>query len=243
MGALALIPAALLVGLLVWAVVSLDTRRTIKLTRLLAYLSIAVVLVVSTLQIVNLAASETLNLTIPVQRFWPALPESAIVSGQTAQIVGGGVTEATLDIQGLATVTRVLLGTSVVLQVVVTVFISAAVISLCNGHLKGTAFRSVMVKWFSATALVIIVCGLGWQILDDIAGYQASQQALGVDASQWEITGDVREELTQVIGQVQAANFSIEINFWPLWAGLALFATAQAFKRGNEIQKDLAGLI
>lgn len=243
MGLSVLIPAVLFVGVLILVVLSLDARRTIKLTRTLAYIFIAIVLVVSIIQIVNLAFSDTLNLTIPVEMFWPAPPESVMTSAQTAQVVGGGVTQATVDIQGITAITRTLLVASVVLQGVLDVVICAAVISLCQGHLAGADFRPGLVKWFSLTATVVIVCGFGRQFLDAVAGYQASRQALGTHFTEWLPADDLPDDLTQIIGQIRAAEFELVVDLWPLWAGLVLFTAAQAFKRGSEIQKDLAGLV
>lgn len=215
----------------------------VGLTRWVAIAYVVITAGATVYRLLEIAMSPSLRISMPVQEFWPRLPASAEVSGPTAQVVSGGFTQALVEVQGLASGTRWLLGTSELLQGVATIFIGAAVISMCNGHLKKASFRPVLVKWFSAAAGVIVVCGLAWQVLAGIAGLQASRQVLGVAGAQWDRASMGRETLNDIIGQLEPSAFDLEVSFWPLWAGLGLFTMAQIFKRGLKIQKDTAGLI
>lgn len=190
----------------------------------------------------NLMAPSLL-VKMPVEEFWPSLPPGASVQGTTAQVVSGGFTQALVEVQGLATGTRWLLGATTLLQGIAAIFVGAAVISMCNGYISKTTFRPVLVKWFTVTAAVIVVCGLGWQVTESIAGMQASTQVLGFDGSQFRTDATEREDLHEIVGIPRAVYLELNINFWPIWAGLGLFSTAQIFKRGLEMQKDTAGLI
>ena len=160
------------------------------------------------------------------------------MQGTTAQVISGGFTQALVEVQGLASSTRWLLGTTALLQGIVAILVGAAVISMCNGYLSKTTFRPVLVKWFTVTAAVIMVCGLGWQVTESIAGMQASVQVLGFDASQFRTDMTERADLRDIVGMPTPVYLEINLNFWPLWAGLGLFSVAQIFKRGLQMQKD-----
>lgn len=215
----------------------------IGLTRGIAVVYLVITCATTLYRISEIAMAPALEIDMPVAEFWPELPASASVQGPTAQVVDGGFSNATVVVHGLAAGTRWLLGSSVLLQGMAMVFIGAAVISMCNGYLKQSTFRPSLVKWFSAAAVVIAVCGLGWQIVDGIAGYEASQQVLRVQSGQWDMAAEGREDLNEILGQLRPADFAVYVNFWPIWAGLGLFITAQLFRRGLALQKETTGLI
>ena len=224
----------------------LDRRGRTPEVGLTRWVAIAYVVIAGGATIYRLAEigmSPNLRISMPVREFWPRLPANAGVEGPTAQVVSGGFTEALVEVQGLASETRWLLGTGGLLQGIAALFIGAAVISMCIGHLENAGFRPALVKWFSAAAVVIVVCGLAWQVLEGVAGLQASEQVLGVVGAHWDTADMGRESLSDIIGQLEPSGFELEVNFWPFWAGLGLFTTAQIFKRGLEMQKDTAGLI
>ncbi len=114
---------------------------------------------------------------------------------------------------------------------------------MCNGHLKKAGFRPALIKWFSAAAVVIVVCGLAWQALEGIAGCRHPSRY-------WDLSGRAgmklawgRESLNDIFGQLEPSRFVFVVKFWPLGAGPGLFAAAQIFNRGLEMQKGTAGLI
>ncbi|MET0978275.1 MAG: hypothetical protein ABWX63_05610 [Paeniglutamicibacter terrestris] len=243
-GTIVVLFAAFLGALLVAPFV--DRRGKAPEVRLTRWVAIAYVVLAggaTIYRLLEIALSPSLKIDMPVGDFWPRLPASAGVEGPTAQVVSGGFTQALVEVQGLAAGTRWLIASGELLQGVAAVFIGAAVISMCNGYLKRTSFRPVLVKWFSTAAVVIMVCGMAWQVLEGIAGIQASEQVLGVVSAHWDRADLGRENLNEIIGQLEPRDFALEVNFWPLWAGLGLFTTAQIFKRGLEMQKDTAGLI
>lgn len=244
LGTIVMLLMALLVALLVAPYVHRKGGTPeVGLTRWVAIAYVVIAGGATIYRLAEIAMSPNLRISMPVQEFWPQIPASAGVEGPTAQVVSGGFTEALVEVQGLASGTRWLLGAGELLQGIAALFIGAAVISMCNGHLKNSSFRPALVKWFSAAAVVIVVCGLAWQVLEGIAGLQASEQVLGVVGAHWDTASMGRESLNDIIGQLEPSGFALQVNFWPLWAGLGLFTTAQIFKRGLEMQKDTAGLI
>lgn len=215
----------------------------VRLTRGIAVAYVVVASAATVYRVVEVAVAPNLDVSMPVEEFWPTMPPGSLLDGTTAQVVSGGFSQAYVQVQGLAASTRWLLGATALLQGIVAVVIGAAVLSMCNGYLKKTTFRPVLVKWFTVTAVVVLVCGLGWQIVEQIAGLQASSQVLGNSGSEWLNTDPPREDLHEIVGVPEAVYFAFTVNFWPVFAGLGLYATAQIFKRGQIMQKDLAGLV
>lgn len=220
-----------------------DGTPEVKLTRAVAIAYVVLAGGATILRVLQIAVDPILEVSLPVREFWPRLPAGAGVEGPTAQVVSGGFSLALVEVQGLEAGTRWLLAAGELLQGVAALFIGAAVISMCNGHLGNVGFRPALVKWFSAAAAVIVVCGLAWQVFDGLAALQASEQVLGVVGAHWDEAAGVRESLADITGQPEPVRFALEVDFWPLWAGLGLFTTAQVFKRGLEVQKDAAGLV
>ncbi|MFF5791764.1 hypothetical protein ACFY5D_06935 [Paeniglutamicibacter sp. NPDC012692] len=244
-----IVPIALLLMAILAALLAaplFDKKAKDAEVRLTRGIAVAYVVIAGASTIYGFAETlmaQSLQVKMPVEEFWPTLPPGASVQGATAQVVSGGFTQALVEVQGLATGTRWLLGTTTLLQGIAAIFVGAAVISMCNGYIGKTTFRPVLVKWFTVTAAVIMVCGLGWQITESVAGMQASAQVLGFDGSTWKADVTEREDLHEIVGIPKAVYLEINLNFWPLWAGLGLFSTAQIFKRGLQMQKDTAGLI
>lgn len=215
----------------------------VNLTRWVALVYIVLAAGGMVYRLLFIAMAPELQITMPVTEFWPKLPDNASIDGPTAQVVSGGVTQADVLVQGLTPSVRWLLGTAALLQGIVAIVVGAAVLNMCNGYLKRAAFRPALAKWFTVTAVVVVVCGLGWQILEDLAGYEASRQVLAHTAGMWDRNDTGREDLTDIFGAVMPAPFEIRVDFWPVFAGLGLFTTAQIFKRGFEMQKDTVGLV
>lgn len=189
----------------------------------------------------TMLVSEVL-VTVPVREFWPELPESVEVTGTSARVVGGGVTEAALELEGLNTATRVLLSSSEVLQGLLGVCLGVAVAVLCTGLIRRVPFTPIAVRWVRITGAATMICGLGWQLLGGWGASLAAQQALGRDGAAWNQNIFGWEGPAQILGMPSAAdNWSIE--FWPIGVGLALLALALVLKNGQNLQKEAAGLI
>lgn len=186
--------------------------------------------------------SPAVEVKVPLQQFWPVLPDSASVLGTSARVVGGGVTEATLELEGLGTATRVLLACGGVLQGLLGLCLGVAVAVLCTGIIRQLPFRPIAVRWVRISGAATIVCGLGWQLFGGWGGSLASDQALGRQGAQYNenITG--WEGPDQILGMASAAD-SWSVDFWPIWVGLALLALAVVLKNGQKLAKDTAGLI
>lgn len=182
------------------------------------------------------------EVAVPVQRFWPELPESASVVGPSATVVGGGVTEATLELEGLDTATRVLLASGDALQGLLGVCLGVAVAVLCTGLIRQVPFRPIAVRWVRIAGAATIVCGLGWQLFGGWGSSLASNQTLGRHGAQYNenITG--WEGPDHILGMASASD-SWSIDFWPIWVGLALLALSLVLKNGQKLQKETAGLI
>ncbi|PQZ96247.1 hypothetical protein CQ018_02940 [Arthrobacter sp. MYb227] len=251
LGTIAMLLVAFLAALLVAPLFDRKTarnggeaaQRRVVLTRGIA---VAYIVIASASTIYRLAQTLTapsLVVKMPVEEFWPSLPSGSTMTGVSATVLSGGFTQALVEVEGLAANTRWLLASTSFLQGVAAIFIGAAVVSMCNGYITKATFRPVLIRWFTAAAVVILVCGLGWQLTESLAGMQASEQVLSYHGSSFQRDAMERESLQDIIGIPTPVYLDINFNLWPLWAGLGLFTTAQIFRRGLEMQKDTAGLV
>lgn len=235
---------AFLAALLVAPLFDKGSRgNRVVLTRGIAVVYIVIASISTIYRLAQILMAPSLMVKMPVEEFWPSLPGGATIEGATAKVLSGGFTQAMVEIEGLAASTRWLLGATAMFQGIAAIFIGAAVISMCNGYIFKATFRPALIKWFTVSAMVILVCGLGWQVTESFAGMQASEQTLGYYGSSFRTDAIERESLRDIVGIPTPVYLNVNINFWPLWAGLGLFTTAQIFKRGLAMQKDTAGLI
>jgi hypothetical protein len=191
--------------------------------------------------VVALFAGQIVSVAVPVAQFWPKLyPSAHIVEGPTAKVAGGGFSLAQLSVSGLDPDTRLWYGAGDLLQGATFVIIAVAVAVLCSRLFGKQPFEARLTRTFSATAAVIIIGGLGWQICFGVAGGLASQQLFSV--TEWTLKGTQlrNDNLSDIGWPGVGANWSVD--FWPVWVGLALFAIAACFRYGEKLQRDRTAL-
>lgn len=216
--------------------------RAVRVTRVIAIAYAALTVIGSIASIVPTLINDTVTVRLPVKQFWPSLPNTAEVTGTTADVVGGGFDHAMVVVAGLDTATRVWLAAGNVLQGATNVVIGVVVAVLCTSVIRQNPFRPALTGGINLTAAAIIVGGLGWQVCDAIAGGLAASQVLR--ATGWSV--DVAEidwmDMREIIG-LPSEGYGWTLDFWPIWGGLALFAVAAVFRYGQELQKDADGLV
>ncbi|MFC7401397.1 hypothetical protein [Citricoccus sp. GCM10030269] len=205
----------------VWAVVSLSGALVDALGKLYA---------------------STVNVHLPVETFWPELPAAAQVSGATAHVVTGGFSQATVDVTGLEMPTRIWLASGDVLQGATNVAIGVVVAMLCTSLLRRNPFHLALIRGLNVTAMAVMVGGIGWQVCDAVAGGLASAKVLGIDGGIIQTDQVNWDDINHVIG-LPKPGYDWSVDFWPIWAGLALLAVSAAFRYGQRLQRDTVGLI
>lgn len=202
--------------------------------------------------------AQAVNVTIPVETFWPGIyPWVEVQQGPSATVTSGGFSSADVSIEGLDTGTRVLLAGGHALQGATVAVLAVAVAVLCHRLLANEPFRPIVARSFIVGAIALMVGGIGWQICFETAGYQAAEQALRVTAwssQQISITGSTLNPGTDSGGTplgtfdplttgLPQPSMDASIEFWPIFLGLALLAVAAAFRQSERMQRDTEGLV
>ena len=186
-----------------------------------------------------LLSTGPIPIRLPVQQFWPQIPEGVeVLDGPTAQVTGGGFTHAEVDVLGLGWDVRVWLAAGYLTQGLVSAAIAAAVYRLSVRFDRWGSFQPCLTKAVRLAGIAVMVGGLVWQICFSIAGSMASQQTLVYTA--W---GGPREASPTINGPINdgpigvgaAPDFSID--FWPILVGIALLAASAALRYGEKLER------
>ena len=236
----AVLLAVLLAGASLVAVVAVrgrgDDGATVRVAQVVAIVWTAIAVVGGVVAIIAALASPQVAITIPVEEHWPQLPAGASVDGTTATRVGGGFTSATVVAEGLGVATRVCWAIGQGLAWLVPGAVAALIAVTCAHLRQGRPFAPVIARMTATTAAVVLVGGIGMQVLGDIAGSMASHELLAWTGAQWEGDGDPATLLP-------AATLAIELPFWPIGAGLGLAALAAVLRQGDRLVRDTEGLV
>lgn len=180
------------------------------------------------------------QITIPVQEYWPQLPQGVFVEGTTATRISGGFTSADLTVEGLSMGTRVVWVIGQALGYLVPAAIAGLIAVACFHLLAGRAFAPVVARMSMITAVVVAVGGVAAQMLDDIAGSMAADQVLRYTGGGWKDIPGIEDPLQ---AWWPDPTLTIQFPLLPIGAGLAFAALAAILKYGSRLQRDTEGLV
>lgn len=214
-----------------------ERPRVLAVARVLSQIYL-VITVLGTMYLLAsvLLSTGPLHIRLPVQQFWPQIPEGVeVLDGPVAQVTGGGFTHAEVNVVGLGWDVRLWLAAGYLTQGLVAAAIAEAVYRLSVRFDRGGPFQPRLTKAVTLAGAALIAGGLAWQFCFSIAGSLASQQTLdyttwsGPEAATPTINGPITNG---PIGVGAAPDF--DINFWPMLVGIALLATSAAFRFGEK---------
>lgn len=182
-----------------------------------------------------------IDITVPVQEFWPRLPSGAEFEGPTASLEGGGFTTAELHAGGLSTGVRVQWAAAQAIGWLVPATIAALIAVASSQLLAGRAFRPLVARMAMITAIVVAVGGIAVQVLGDTAGYQAGVELLQVGSAMYPDIPQFPD--SDMSTWLPRPEFRLLVPFWPIAAGLAFAALAAIFRSGSRLQRDTEGLV
>lgn len=191
--------------------------------------------------VLSTVTQDDVRITVPVEEYWPRLPEGTEIDGPTASIDGGGFTSASLVARGLSTGTRVMWASSQAIAWLLPGVIAIVLAIACRHLLQGRAFRPVIARMTAFAAVAIAVGGIATQVLGDLAGYQAAIELLQVTSAQYPDIPQLPD--SDVTTWLPVPRFEVTIPFWPIAAGLAFAALAAIFRYGSRLQRDTEGLV
>nr|WP_274636054.1 hypothetical protein [Microbacterium bovistercoris] len=180
------------------------------------------------------------QITIPVQDYWPKLPSGMHIEGMTATRASGGFTSADLQVDGLSLGARITWAISQALGWLVPGAIAGLIALACFHLLAGRAFAPVVARMAMVTAVVVAAGGVATQVLGDIAGSMAAAEVLHYTGGGWDEIPGAEDPLDMWWPH---AAFTVSFPFLPLAAGLAFAALAALLKYGAKLQRDTEGLV
>ena len=218
---------------------------SLSVSRVIAVVWIGLTAIGTLYAVIEAFVSSSVPVNMPVAAFWPeAYPTTDMQYGDATVVGGAGFTSADVAVDGLDLPARLWLAAGHLALGSTSVIVGIAVFLLCSRLLKNEPFRAVLSAPAHLAGTAVIVGGLVWQFCFGVAGSLASIQVLGSYGFGYDENAVARalDPDMPVIGLPQAATF-INVDFWPVIAGLALFAIAAAFRHSERLQRDTEGLV
>ena len=185
--------------------------------------------------------SEHVRVNLPTQPFWPPLlPTVVLEPPPAAHVSSGGYEVAPVTVAGLSMDARVQLAFGGALQGLTFAALAAVLAVICIQLLRGAPFQRIVVRALNLSAAIVIIGGLGSQLLLGFGGAAASTQVLTVDA--WQADRAVVGIGQDFLGWPYP-DAEFRVDFWPIFVGLALLALAAVFHAGARLQRDTEGLV
>ncbi|MHA7175343.1 hypothetical protein ACX80D_01680 [Arthrobacter sp. Sr24] len=221
---------------------STEALKVAKITRIVALLYVAGCTLGGLLQAATTLWGPNVTVDLPVEQFWPVLPENADIQTPLASVVDGGFTQATVSVDGLDIFARLWLAGAVLLEAAMAVMVGLIIARMCVALIHQTLFGTKLVRGMRQVAGVVLLGGVLGQICQLVGGTLASHQVLG--ATVWELSSETIAwtDIHNIVGMPSVA-YHWEFNFWPIGIALALMVVAELFRQGSKVQKDAAGLI
>lgn len=186
--------------------------------------------------VVSVLTSDTVQFTIPVNGYWPQLPDGVAVT-TAAHLEGGGFTTADVSVTGASTGARVLWALGQGIGFLVPATVAALIAITCFQLLRGIPFARIVVRAALVTAVVVLVGGLAADVLAQLGGSIVSHELLSVTAA----TGIGPDD--DILSLLPTPMMSVTIPLWPIGAGLGFAALAAVLKYGAALQRDTEGLV
>ncbi len=202
--------------------------------------ALAIVALVSTVVGMAMAlAAPEVTTRLPFREFWPqTLPTVQIGQGPTATVVSGSIAEGTAVITGLSLSTRFLLAGELLAQGAVATIIPIAFFVLCRHLRYASPFAPAVSRWGRISAVAIAIGGVGQQVLGDIGGYRAAEEALRVTG--WSVRDPFAiDDLGGLDGTgLPVPTFSLELQFAPIGLALAVWVITELVTIGARMQAE-----
>jgi hypothetical protein len=165
------------------------------------------------------------SLAVPVQPYWPEV--GGTYDGATS--ISRQFTHAYIGGPGLDFSTKLLAAGGVALGSLVQAIVAGLIALVCVKLLRGRTFAPVLAHAATLTAAVVLIGGIGAELLTGAAGAQVSAQALG------DYVGD---------GSLPQPSGSWDLDLWPpIGFALGMLALAAIFRYGSALQRDTEGLV
>jgi hypothetical protein len=110
---------------------------------------------------------------------------------------------------------------------------------LARRLLAGEPFGPALSRAVMVAAVALVVGGIAWQLCFGIGQSIAASEALAITGWSWDGALFI-EDPTSLL---PVPRLAVMVEFWPIFIGMALAAVAAAFRQGEKLQADTAGLV
>ena len=177
---------------------------------------------------------------LDVAPFWFKVNPTQKLDGISGLVTGGGYDHATFMISGLGMDARLWYAGANFVIGFSSCVLGITLALLCNRVGRGVPFDRIVPRAFNVSGVTVLVGGFLWQIFNQIAGFRVIEETF--HSNSWMVGNTGSSGIHQGTVGWPSGSTSFDINFWPLAAGLALFAIAVVFRYGAQLARDRATL-
>ena len=159
-----------------------------RITRVVAVIYVAASVVGTLIVVLQTLINSRVRVWMPVREFWPNLPSTVQLHGVSGQVVGGGFSNADVEVTGLDSAARIWLASGALVQGLTAVMVGLVVAKLCTSVLRQNPVRAMLSRGINLAAFGILLGGIFWQICLVVGNGMASTQVLGVNG--WDLDED-----------------------------------------------------
>lgn len=149
------------------------------------------------------------------------------VEATTTTLVCGHADSIDVTVAGLDLGVRTLLAAGDLLTLLAVAVPGVVLAIACSQALKGVPFARVVSRWMLVGALVVLVAGLGAEILGSLGRTILANDLFPPN----------------VDGAVSAGVYRVSASFWPICAAIALGSLGAIFRHGERLQHDTEALV
>jgi len=224
-------------------------------TKLAARIGMVVTTVVTTVRVITcFIPGGVVRVDLNFPAFWPKLP-GAIAYHSTAgkiQVVGGGFTNATVEVWHADLASRIWLAVGWLLWGAVVIALCITADRIADAVQIGGEFQRISAAFLKKMAWIVVIGGhlAKWttDIGQTLIAIQLQAQNYGADLpatikNPW-TTGDLNTNFNHVYGlAVPDAGISISVELWVVLVGIGLFVLAKIFDSGKKLEQETEGLV
>ncbi len=224
--------------------------QSLNLSRTIAVIGGVVTLVTGIASAANELFATNVPVKVYVDNFWPKIPDFiSYQSNSTAKVTGGGFQAANVMLRGLTIDTRLWLAMASLSITCVVVLVCILVFRIATDAHKGAAFRANLSNRLKVAGYAVTAVGMVGQVSQIVGTSFAQSQMFGTVASWGWQQGSVKNpfdtdvQYSQVFGMVHPSAAVFQLDFWPIFLGLALLVLARVYRQGQTLAKETEGLI
>lgn len=216
----------------------------VGLTRVVAIGGLILLGAVNLWAIVSTLIGESVEVTVPVNPYWPEHPNITEVYPNHGDQVSSVITEAQVTTSVLSVGTRLLLAGGILLEASAVLAVLIAVIVLCNNLRSLQPFTARMQRTGRITAAVIAVGSFAGQILSGFGAGRAGDESISVFS--W-----ASEGLAEPIDVPwPVPTWYVSLDFGPFFLALGILVVVELVTAGvklgqehRKLQADTDGLV